>query len=66
MANKKSVEDRFQAIQQYCSDGYITLGLHFDPVTRHWSAYDQHDAQLAFGCDDLEELVEALEAEFSL
>lgn len=66
MTKKKSVEDRFQAIQEYCSDRYITLHMQFDPVTRHWEAYDQHEALLASGCDNMAELAEALEAEFSL
>lgn len=65
MSTKKSVEDRFKAIQEYCKENHISLGLEFDPVDCSWVAWDDQE-QLTDAADGLEELVEALESEFQL
>lgn len=65
MSAKKSVEDRFLAIQEYARENHISLGLEFDPVVDKWIAWDNQE-QLTDSCDGLEALVEALESEFDL
>lgn len=65
MADKKSVDDRFEAIQEHCKKNHIELGLEFDPVDGTWVAWDNQE-QLTDASDSLEELAGALESEFEL
>jgi len=65
MGIKKSVEDRFKAIQNHCKENDISLGLEFDPIDGKWVAWDDQD-QLTDAADGLDELVDALESEFQL
>lgn len=65
MGTKKSVEDRFKAIQEYCKENHVSLGLEFDPGIDKWVAWDDQ-VQLTDAADGLEELVDALESEFQL
>lgn len=65
MANKKSLEDRFKAIQDYCREAHIGLSLDYDPVPDKWMAWDGEE-QLSDQCDGFEELIEVLEVEFDL
>lgn len=65
MSNKKSLEDRFKAIQDRAREDHIPLSLDFDPTADKWQAWD-HDELLTDPCDGFEELIEALEVEFEL
>lgn len=65
MSNKKLLEDRFRVIQDHASENYINLTLELDPVADKWTAWNDDDL-LTDPCEGLEELVEALEAEFNL
>lgn len=65
MSNKLSTDDRLAAIQKHCGEEHIDLSLEYDPVADKWNAWD-HVEQLTGPCDSFGELLEALEADFSL
>jgi hypothetical protein len=65
MSNKKSLEDRFKAIQDHCREEHVAISLEFDPVADKWQAWEDTEL-LTDPCDGWEELIEALEVEFNL
>jgi len=62
---KKSLEDRFAAIQQYSRENHVSLDMGYDPIPDKWVAWDGEE-QLTDPCDGFEELIEALEAHWQL
>lgn len=65
MGAQKSLEDRIEAVKNYCKDNHISLGFEYDPVDDTWEAFEGSE-QLTGPCKDFHELIEALEADFSL
>lgn len=63
--SNKPLADRILAVQQYCIDGHMQLGLELDSDSNLWRAWDDQE-QLTDGCDSFEEMIETLEAEFGI
>lgn len=62
---KISLEDRLAAITNHCAGRLTAVSFSFDPTSEQWSAFLDDDEE-GFTGEDLNTVVEALEAELEL